>query len=120
VFTQAALLRDLARAVGASAAQAPGSYAAFRAASPGASALVWLDDLEVPDLQEQLTAFDSAWAAPMERALDKRELDVTLVTAGSGAALSFTPRASGTMERLRRHWSTPPNLSALLASQADA
>jgi hypothetical protein len=120
VFTQAALLRDLARAVGTGAAKAPGSFAAFRAASPGASALVWLDDLEAPDLQEQLTAFDSDWAAPMERALDKRELDVTLVIAGSGAALSFTPRASGTMKRLRRHWSTPPNLSALLASQADA
>ena len=120
VFTQAALLRDLARAVGARAAKAPGSFAAFRAASPAASALVWLDDLEERDLQEQLIAFDSDWAAPMERALDKRELDVTLVIAGSGAALSFTPRASGTMKRLRRHWSTPPNLSALLPSQADA
>jgi hypothetical protein len=120
VFTQAALLLDLARAVGASVAKAPGSFAAFRAASPAASALVWLDDLKAPDMKEQLTAFDSEWAAPMERALDKRELDVTLIIAGSGAALSFIPRASGTMERLRRHWSTPPNLSALLATQADA
>lgn len=119
VFTQAALLRDLARAVGTGAAKAPGSFAAFRAASPAASALVWLDDLKAPDLQEQLTAFDSDWAAPIERALDKQELDVTLVIAGSGVALSFTPRASGTIKRLRRHWSTPPNLSALLAAQAD-
>lgn len=120
VFTEAALLRDLARAVGTVAAKAPGSFAALRAASPPASALVWLDALKAPDLQQQLTAFDSDWAAPMERALDKRELDVTLVIAGSGAALSFTPRGSGTIERFRRHWSTPPNLSALLAAQADS
>jgi hypothetical protein len=120
VFSEAALLRDLARAVGTVAAKAPGSFAAYRAASPAASALVWLDDLKAPDVQEQLTAFDSDWAAPMERALDKQELDVTLVIAGSGAALSFTPRASGTIKRLRRHWSTPPNLSALLAAHVDA
>jgi hypothetical protein len=120
VFTQAALLRDLARAVGTSAAKAPGSLAAFRAASPAASSLVWLEDLEVPEMQKQLTSFDSDWAAPMERALYKREIDLTLVIAGSGAALSFKPRASGTMNRLRRRWSTPPNLSALLPSQADA
>lgn len=120
VFTQAALLGDLARAVGAGTAKAPGSFAAFRVASPAAPALVWLDELNTPDLQEQLGAFDSAWAAPLERALDKQELGVTLVIAGSGAALSFTPRASGTMQRLRRRWSTPPNLSALLTAQADA
>ena len=120
VFTQAALLRDLARAVGTGAVIAPGSFAAFRAASPAASALVWLDDLKAPALQERLTAFDSAWAAPLERALDKQELGVTLVIAGSGTALSFTPRASGTMQQLRRRWSTPPHLSTLLAAQADA
>src|SRR5438552_133517 len=83
----------LACVVGASAAKAHGAVAAFRAASPAASALVWLDDLKAPDTKEQLTAFDSEWAAPLERALDKRELDVTLVIAGAGAALSFTPRA---------------------------
>jgi hypothetical protein len=114
------LLRDLARAVGTGAVIAPGSFAAFRAASPAASALVWLDDLKAPALQERLTAFDSAWAAPLERALDKQELGVTLVIAGSGTALSFTPRASGTMQQLRRRWSTPPHLSTLLAAQADA
>jgi hypothetical protein len=120
VFTQAPLLRDLARAVGAGAVPVPGSFAALRAAPPAPSALVWLEDLKAPALQEQLTAFDSAWAAPLERALDKQELGVTLVIAGSGTALSFTPRASGAMQRLWRGWSPPPNLSALLAAQADA
>jgi hypothetical protein len=120
VFTQAALLGDLARAVGTDAVKAPSSFAAFRAASPAASALVWLDDLKAPDLRERLTAFDSAWATPLERALDKQELGVTLVIAGSGTALSFTPHATGAMRRLRRRWSTSPNLSALLAAQADA
>ena len=120
VFTQAPLLRDLARAVGAGSVTVPGSFAAFRAAPPAASALVWLDALNAPDLQEQLIAFDADWAAPLERALDKHELDVRLVIAGSGIALSFTPRAGGAMQRLRRRWSPPPSLPALLAAFADA
>ena len=120
VFAQAPLLRDLARAVGADAAPVPVSFAAFRAAPPAASALVWLDGLKAPALQEQLAAFDADWAAPLERALDNRELDLRLVIAGSGTALSFTPRASGAMRRVRRRWSPPPELSTLLAAQADA
>jgi hypothetical protein len=120
VFTQAPLLRDLARAVGADWVTVPGSFAAFRAAPPAASALVWLDALNAPDLQEQLIAFDADWAAPLERALDKHELDVRLVIAGSGTALSFTLRASGALQRLRRRLSSPPSLSALLVAFADA
>jgi hypothetical protein len=76
--------------------------------------------LNAPDLQEQLTGFDTDWAAPLERALDKHELDLRLVIAGSGTALSFTPRAGGAMQRLRRRWSPPPSLPALLAALADA
>ena len=120
VFTHALVLCDLARAAGAGAAPVPGSFAALRAAPPAASALVWLDGLKAAALQEQLSAFESDWAAPLERALDNRELDLRLVIAGSGTALSFTPRASGAMRRLRRRWSPPPSLSALLAAHADA
>jgi hypothetical protein len=120
VFTQAPLLRDLAQAVGIDPMNVPCSFAAFRAAPPAASALVWPDALKAPDLQEQLSGFDTDWAAPLERALDKHELDVRLVIAGSGSAHSFTPRASGAMERLRRRWSPPPSLSALLAAFAGA
>ena len=120
MFTQAPWLRDLARAVGADSMAVPGSFTAFRAAPPAAAALVWLDALNAPDLQEQLIAFDADWAAPLERALDKNELDLRLVIAGSATALSFTPRASGAMQRLRRRWSPPPSLSALLAAFADA
>jgi hypothetical protein len=120
VFTQAPLLRDLAHAVGADSATVPGSFAAFRAAPPAASALVWLEALNAPDPQEQLVAFDTDWGAPLERALDKHELDLRLVIAGSGTALSFTPHASGAMQRLRRRWAAPPSLSALLAAYADA
>jgi len=118
VFTQAPLLHDLARAVGAGAVRVPGSFAALRAVSP-ASAMVWFDGLKAPALQEQLAAFDADWAAPLERALDKQELDARLVIGGTGTALSFTLRARGAMQRLRRRWSPPPNLSALLAAQAD-
>lgn len=120
VFTQAPLLRDLARAVGAGAVPAPGSFASLLAAPPTPSALVWLDRLEATTLQEQLAAFDSDWAAPLERALDNREIDARLVFSGAGTALSFTPRATGAMQRLRRRWSRPPSLSPLLAAQADA
>jgi hypothetical protein len=120
VFTQAPLLRDLARAAGADSVTVPGSFAAFRAASSAASALVWLGALNATDLQEQLIAFDAEWAGPLERALDKRELELRLVIGGSGAALAFTPRASGAMQRLRRRWSPAPGLSALLLAFADA
>jgi hypothetical protein len=120
VFTQTSLLRDLARAVGANAVTVPASFAAFRAAPPAASALVWLEPLNAPDLQEELIAFDTDWAAPLERALDKHELDLRLVIAGSGTALSFTPHGGGTVQRLRRRWSPPPSLPALLAAHADA
>ena len=120
VFTQAPLLRDLARAVGAGSVAVPGSFAAFRAAPPAASALVWLDALNAPDLQQQLVAFDADWAAPLERALDKHELDLRLVIAGSGTALSFTPRPGSAMQRLRRRCSPAPGLPALLAAFADA
>jgi hypothetical protein len=120
VFTQTPLLRDLARAVGANPVTVPSSFAAFRRAPPAASALVWLDALNALDPQEQLIAFDTNWAAPLERALDKHELELKLVFAGSGTALCFTPHASGAMQRLRRRWSPPPSLSALLAALADA
>jgi len=109
VFTQTPLVRDLARAAGARSATVPASFAALRAAPPITSALVWLDALDAPDLQEQLIRFDTDWAAPLERAL-----------AGSGTALSFTPHAGGAMQRLRRRWSPPPSLPALLAALADA
>jgi hypothetical protein len=120
VFTRTPLLRDLARAVGANLVTLPTSFAAFREAPPAASALVWLEALNAPDPQEQLVAFDTDWANPLERALDKHELDLRLVIAGSGTALSFTPRASGAMQRIRRRWAAPPGLSALLAAYADA
>jgi hypothetical protein len=120
VLTQTPLVRDLARAAGADSATVPASFAALRAAPPITSALVWLDALNAPDLQEQLIRFDTDWAAPLERALDKHELDVRLVIAGSGTALSFTPHAGGAMQRLRRRWSPPPSLPALLAALADA
>src|SRR5438105_736048 len=98
----------------------PGSWWVALAEPPITSALVWLDALDAPDLQEQLIRFDTDWAAPLERALDKHELDVRLVIAGSGTALSFTPHAGGAMQRLRRRWSPPPSLPALLAALADA
>jgi hypothetical protein len=120
VFTQTALVRDLARAIGTNSVAVPASFAAFRAAPSAASALVWLDALNAADLQEQLIGFDTDWAAPLERALDKHELDVRLVIAGSGTALSFTPHAGGAMQRLRRRWSPPPSLPVLLAALADA
>ncbi len=120
VFTQTPLVRDLARAAGADSATVPASFAALRAAPPITAALVWLDALDAPDLQEQLIRFDTDWATPLERALDKHELDVRLVIAGSGTALSFTPHAGGAMQRLRRRWSPPPSLPALLAALADA
>ena len=120
VFTQAPLVRELARAVGADSVPVPASFAAFRAAPSAAFALVWLDSLDAPDLQAQLFGFDTDWAAPLERALDKHELDLRLVIAGSGTALSFTPHAGGAMQRLRRRWSPPPRLPALLAALADA
>jgi hypothetical protein len=120
VFTQTPLVGDLARAVGASSVAVPASFAAFRAAPRAASALVWLDTLNAPDLQQQLVAFDSGWAAPLERALDKHQLDLRLVIAGSGTALSFTPHGGGAMQRLRRRWSPAPSLPALLSALADA
>ena len=120
VFTQTPLVRDLARAVGAPSVTVPASFAALRAAPPTAAALVWLAALNAPDLQEQLIGFDTHWAAPLERALDKHELDLRLVIAGSGTALSFTPHAGSAMQRLRRRWSPPPRLPALLAALADA
>jgi hypothetical protein len=113
-------LRDLARAVGADSVTVPASFAAFRTAPPAASALVWLEALNASDLQEQLIGFDTDWAAPLERALDKHELDLRLVIAGSGTALSFTPHAGGAIQRLRRRWSPPPSLPSLLAALADA
>jgi hypothetical protein len=120
VFTEEPLLRDLARAAGGESQPAPGSFAALRLVPPAASALVWLDALKATPLQDQLVAFDVAWAAPLQRALDRRELSLRLVIAGSGAALSFAPQASAAMQRLRRLWSAPPSLQALLAAHADA
>jgi hypothetical protein len=120
VFTQAPLLRDLARAAGTAPLPAPDSFAALRLVSPAASAMVWLDALQRVALRTQLAALDAAWAAPLERALDTRGVSLRLVIAGSGPALSFSPRASGTMQRLRRRWASPPNLEALLAAHADA
>jgi hypothetical protein len=120
VFAQAPLPRDLARAAGMDALPVPGSFAALPDSPPAAPALVWLDALKTTGMREQLAAFDASWAAPLERAVDRRNVSVRLVLAGSGAALSFMPRASGVMQRLRRRWSPPPNLPALLAAQADA
>jgi hypothetical protein len=119
VFTQTPLLRDLARAVGTNPVTLPASFAAFREAPPATSALVWLEALNALDPQEELFAFDTNWAAALERALDKHELELRLVLAGSGPALSFTPHATGAMHRLRRRWAAPPSLSALLAAHTD-
>ena len=120
VFTQAPLLRDLAGATGAATAPVPDSFATLHAAPHAMPALVWFDALKATALKEQLAAFDSSWTTPLERALDSGDLSVRLVIAGSETALSFAPRASGAMQRLRRHWSQPPKLPALLAAQADA
>jgi hypothetical protein len=119
LLAEAPLVRELARAVGMGAAALPGSFVAFRAGSAAASAMVWFDGLDAAAFREQLAAFDADWAAPLERAVDDKEIDATLVISGSAAALSFTPRASGVMQRLRRRWSRPPNLAALLAAHAD-
>jgi len=119
LFSSAPLLRELARAAGRSVENVPGSFAAFRASPPAASSLVWLEDLEPRDLPEQLAVFDSHWALPLERALDRREIGATLVIGGSATAISFIPRAMGAVRRLGRRWSPPPNLSRLLTAQAD-
>jgi hypothetical protein len=120
VFTHAPLVRDLARAAGAREEALPDSFAAFRSAPRAASALVWLDGPTATALQDQLALFDSGWAAPLERAVDNKELDVTLVIAGSATALSFTPRARSAMRRLRQRWAPLPGLPALLAAHAHA
>jgi len=120
LFTHASLVGDLARAAGAGPETVPPSFAALRRAPPSGPSLVWLDDVDAPALQERLAAFDSDWAAPLERAVDNKELDATLVIAGSEIALSFTLRARSAMQRLRRRWSAPPGLSALLAARANA
>lgn len=119
LFAETALVHDLARGVGLDAAAIPVSFAALRAAPPAASALVWFDALQTPALQEQLAAFDAHWAAPLEHALDHKEISATLVLGGSGSALSFTPGATGAMRRLRRRWSPSPSLSPLLAAYVD-
>jgi hypothetical protein len=119
LFTKDPLLRALARAAGRGVENVPASLAAFRASPTAASALVWLEDLESPDLREQLGAFDSHWAAPLERALDRREIDATLVIGGSATAISFIPRATGAVQRLWRRWSPAPALPSLLTPHAD-
>jgi hypothetical protein len=120
VFADAPLLRDLSRATGHEAAALPPSFAALRASPAAASSLVWLDDIEIAALPEQLAVLDARWAAPLERALDKGEIDARLVVAGSETALSFAPRAAGAMQRLRRRWSAAPALPLLLKVHHDA
>ena len=120
VFAASTLLTGLARAVGAQVAAVPASFASFRAAATQASALVWLDPLDPLSPEQGLTAFDHDWAAPLERALDKRELDLRLVIGGSSAALSFTSCARTAMQRLRHRWSPPPRLGERLAAIPDA
>jgi hypothetical protein len=119
LFAEAPLVRDLALAAGMGAATVPISFAALRAASPAASALVWFEGFDASAARELLAAFDADWAAPLERAIDDKEIEATLVIAGSATALSFAPRAARAMQRLRRRWSRPPNLSPLLAPHAD-
>ena len=119
LFTKDPLLRELARAAGRSVENVPASFAAFRASPPEASALVWFEDLESPDLPERLGAFESHWAAPLERALDRQEIDATLVIGASAKAISFVLRATGAVQRLRRRWSPAASLSSLLTPHAD-
>lgn len=120
VFAASSWLTGLARAVGVQVEAVPASFASLRAMPARASALVWLDPLDAHSAEKQLAAFDRHWAAPLERALDKRELDVTLVLGGSSSALSFTARGRSAMQRLRGRWSTPPRLPERLASICDA
>jgi hypothetical protein len=114
VFAGTPWLRDLARAAGASVEAAPRSLAALRVGA-ATSALVWLDDFEPPALREQIAAFDDGWVAPLQQAVDKRELDLRLVIAGAATALSFATLPSSALQRIRRRWSPPAQLAAQLA-----
>ncbi len=119
VLTDAPMLRDLSRAVGRGAAELPPSLAVLRA-SPGAEpSLVWLDDIKLASLPAQLAALDAHWMAPLERSLDRREIDATMIVAGAETALSFTPRTAGLLRRVRRRWSAPPALPTLLKMRDD-
>jgi hypothetical protein len=97
----------------------PDSFTELRLVPPSTSALVWLGAVHPAALHDRLAAFDAAWAVPLERALDTSKLSLRLVITRSDVALSFSPRASGAMQRLRRRWSPPPNLQALLAAHAE-
>jgi hypothetical protein len=120
VFTHVPWLREFARAAGAEVSKVPRSLTEFGTASSASSALIWLDGFKMPGLREQLAAFDADWAAPMERALARREIDASLVVGGHATAISLTLRARGMLQRLRHHWSAVPGLAAQLAAFTDA
>jgi hypothetical protein len=120
LFAHSPLVRDLSRALGRDGATLPPSLAALRVPVGAASALVWLDDIDKSAIRKQLAAFDANWAAPLERAIDRQEIEATIVAAGAERALSFAPRTTGALRRLRRRWSALPALPALLKMDGDA
>ncbi len=120
VFADAPLVRELSRALGRESAALPALIRGIHRAGrrnfgPGVAGR----DEQHLDVAATCRVRRGLGGA-VERAIDKGEVTATLIIAGAARTLSFTPRATGALRRLRRRWSAPPTLDALLAMDGDA
>jgi hypothetical protein len=117
LYSDAALLRDLAHACGIASEPAPSSFAAWRDAHPKSAVLVWLPSLDAA-APSAVGALSRDWADPLLAALDARAIDeLAVVIAGRGRALSFSPRRRNVLARWRARLA-PSRLSTLVAAAA--
>lgn len=117
LYADAALPRDLARACGCEVATAPPSLREWRAGSGSkARSLVWLQSIRANDGEGALASLGRDWAEPLCAALDADAgLELSVVLAGRGRALSFEPRRRSLIARWRDRLA-PAALSTVLAA----
>jgi hypothetical protein len=119
LHADAALPRDLARALDVIVAPVPSSYPAWLEAGPKSPSMIWLDAIAVNDGSVALAGLDRDWAEPLRAAIDARKIDdVTIVISGHGRAWSFAPRRPGLIGRWRARLA-PARLSTLLTVGRD-
>lgn len=111
VFAEGGLVCALAKSAGLALAPLPATFAAL---ADGNSPVAWLGAIEADAAGATLSAIESAWIAPAERALHAGALgEVELVLTGRALALDFRVPRPSFRQRWRQRF-VPPQVSSQL------